>query len=383
MSKGYWSIWVATLLFFAAFYTLMIPLPLYLTSVGLPDWQVGVVLGALGITSLLVRPIAGIFADSWGRRQVMLLGTGSLIIGSISVGYTTQPWLLFCLRLLQATGYVAFTTASTALIADLAAPEKRGSALALFGVAANVAMTTTPAIVNALLDILTLTGAFWLAGALAAMGGMLALRVQQGPPGPQQQFIWRDMPRLASRLHLPLITAALFGLAFGAFFQFIPLLTERRELGSAGLVYMVYGISIILTRLFTNRILDRAHQGLMLTASFLLLALGLAGFALAGAQFHLFAAAFLVAAGSGILHPLLIAIHIGQVTAIERGRASAIFYIGFDSGIGLGAWLLAPVFQWFGLTGLFLLAAVASMIGILPVWLMAVVQKSPQPTPVR
>lgn len=353
----------------------MIPLPLYLTGVGLPDWQVGLVLGALGITSLLMRPIAGMLADGWGRRQVMLMGTAALIIGSVGVGFTAQPWLLFGLRVLQATGYVAFTTAATALIADLATPEKRGSALAIFGVAANVAMTTTPAIVSTILDRLTLTGAFWLAGALAAVGGMLALRVHQPrpeleQPEPQRPSIWRDMLSLANRLRLPLAIAALFGLAFGTFFQFIPLLTERRELGSAGLVYTVYGISIILTRLFTGRVLDRAHQGLTLTVAFLLLALGLSGFALAAARFHLFIAAFLVAAGSGVLHPLLIAIHVGQVSASERGRAGAVFYLGFDSGIGLGAWLLAPIFAWFGLTGLFLFAATAAIVGIWPVWWM-------------
>ncbi|MCB0210588.1 MAG: MFS transporter [Anaerolineae bacterium] len=383
MSKGYWTIWIATLLFFAAFYTLMIPLPLYLTGVGLPDWQVGVVLGAMGITSLLVRPLAGIFADGWGRRQVMLLGTASLMIGAVSVGFTTQPVLLFGLRVLQATGYVAFTTAATALIADLAPPEKRGSALAFFGVAANVAMTMTPAIVNALLDTLTLPGAFWLTGILAALGGLLALRVQQKPTEQQQSFAWSDMLHLARRLYLPLITAALFGLAFGAFFQFIPLLTERRELGSAGLVYTVYGISIILTRLFTGQILDRVYQGLTLTIAFLMLGLGLTGFAFASAPLHLFAAAFLVATGSGVLHPLLISIHIGQAATTERARASAIFYIGFDTGIGLGAWLLAPVFQWFGLTGLFLLAAVASVMGLLPVWLRLGVRKSLHPNLIR
>lgn len=375
MNKSYWSIWVATLLFFAAFYTLMIPLPLYLTGVGLPDWQVGLVLGALGITSLLVRPMAGMLADGWGRRQVMLLGTASLIIGSIGIGFTTQSWPLFGLRVLQATGYVAFTTAATALIADLAAPEKRGSALAIFGVAANVAMTLTPAIVSLMLDSLTLTGAFWLAGGLAAIGGVLALRVQQPPleqqpPEKQQHSVWLDMLRLANRLRLPLIIAAVFGLAFGIFFQFTPLLTERRELGSAGLVYTVYGISIILTRLFTGRLLDRAHHGLTLMISFLLLALGLGGFALATTPLHLYIAAFLVAAGSGILHPLLIAIHVGQVSATERGRAGAVFYMGFDSGIGLGAWLLAPIFEWFGLTGLFLLAAATALAGMLPVWWM-------------
>ncbi len=368
MAKGYWTIWTATLLFFAAFYTLMIPLPLYLTGVGLPDWQVGVVLGALGVTSLLVRPLAGVLADSWGRQKVMLFGTGALVVGAVGVSLTTQPVLLFGLRMLQAAGYVTFTTAATALISDLAAPQKRASALALFGTAANVAMTLTPATVNAMLDSLTLAGAFWLSGILALIGGGLALRVRPQTPLQKQTFNWGNLLVVFRKLQFPLAAAVLFGVGFGAFFQFLPLLVERRSLGLAGLVYTVYGVSIILTRLATGRLLDRANQTATMIISFLLTALGLSGLAFAAAQWQLLAATIFIAVGGGILHPLLIAIHVENVSAAERGRASAVFYLGFDLGIGLGAWILAPVFQWFGLTGLFLLAAILALAGILPVW---------------
>lgn len=78
-----------------------------------------------------------------------------------------------------------------------------------------------------------------------------------------------------------------------------------------------------------------------------------------------YAAAAVFAVGSGILHPALIAIHVETIPAAEHGRATAGFYLGFDLGIGLGAWVLAPAFQWLGLQGLYLLAAVAPCVGVL------------------
>jgi predicted MFS family arabinose efflux permease len=60
---------------------------------------------------------------------------------------------------------------------------------------------------------------------------------------------------------------------------------------------------------------------------------------------------------------MLIALHGQRVAESERGRASAVSYLGFDLGIGLGAWVLSPVFQRLGLTGLYLLAAGASVAG--------------------
>jgi MFS family permease len=376
MGRRYWTVWSATLLFFGAFYTLMIPLPLYLGEVGLADWQIGVILGALGITSLIVRPFAGVLADGWGRRPVMLIGTLSLVIGAIGVVYADHPSLFFLLRALQATGYVAFTTATTALIADLAAPERRASAMAVFGVAANVAMTTVPAIVSLLLGKITLAGAFWLSGALAAVGGLMALQVHtERSPGRAGAGGARLFTVLA-KLWMPALTATLFGIGFGAFLQFMPLLIERRGLGSAGLVYTVYGLSIIATRLLTGRWLDRAHHGRVLAGSFALLALGLAGYAAAGAWPMLLVATMLVAGGSGVLHPLLISIHVQRASDDERGRATAIFYLGFDLGIGLGAWIFAPVFQASGLGALYLLAAVAALLGIGPAWVTGRAQRS-------
>ena len=368
LPKEYWNVWIATLLFFAAFYTLMIPLPLYLAQIGLPDWQVGVILGALGITSLVARPLAGAFADGWGRRPVMLIGTGALVLGAVGVSMTIQPSLLFGMRVFQALGYVAFTTAATALVSDLAPHQQKGAALALFGTSANLAMTMTPAAVNALLGgTITLTGAFWLSGILAALGGVLALRVKQHTPAALQVGSWRDLLRIVHRLRTAAVAAVLFGVGFGAFLQFLPLLVERRGLGSAGWVYTAYGLGIIATRLTTGRLLDGGRRIRMLSVAFVLLAVGLAGIAFAAERNQLVAAVLFIAAGSGILHPALMALHVERAASRERGRASAVFYMGFDLGIGLGAWVLSPAFQAFGLMGLYLLAACATIMGIIPV----------------
>jgi MFS family permease len=367
MKQSYWTTWTASLLFFATFYTLLVPLPLYLTGAGLPDWQIGVILGAFGVASLVGRPLAGVLTDAWGRRWVMLAGTGALVVGAVGVTATTDPVPLFALRILQAAGYVAFTTAATALISDLAPAERRGASLALFGVAANVAMTLTPAAVDAALPTLGLKGALWLSGALAALGGSLALIVRFESTVEKRRPAWREAVRVPAELRLPMLAAGLFGVGFGAFLQFLPLLVQRRALEPAGLAYTVYGVGIILTRLATGRALDRGNRRLLLSLAFLAMSGGLAGFAFVQSREALLASVLLVAAGSGILHPALIAIHIERMSSGERGRATAGFYLGFDLGIGAGTWALTPVFQWFSVTGLYLLAALVTVGGVLMV----------------
>ena len=142
--RNYRLTWVATFLFFIAYYTLIVSLPRYLTGLALADWQIGFVLGATSIASLLMRPISGVLTDRLGHKRMLLFGAISLTIGATAVLFTTQIWLLFTLRVLQALGYVIFTTAGNALVGELATPADRSTKIAYFGLAANFAMTMTP-----------------------------------------------------------------------------------------------------------------------------------------------------------------------------------------------------------------------------------------------
>jgi predicted MFS family arabinose efflux permease len=354
-ARAYWTAWAATLIYFAGFYSLLVPLPRYLAEIGLPDWQIGMILGAFGVASLLWRTVAGVGVDRFGSRPVMLVGSASLVVGAICVVLTAHPLVLGALRLLQAAGYVAFTTAGTALIIRLTAEEERGRRLAIFGAAANVAISMAPAAATWLLTFLPLAFGFWITGLLALLGGLLAALIPAPPRvvGPVRD--WRLGVRFPRVLWLPMLTAGLFGAGFAAFFLFAPILSERRDV-PPGLLYTVYGIGIIATRIVGSRWLDRVstRQTLLLSAALLAVGLALAAFGLTAPW--LAVAAVIIAAGSGLFHPVLIALH-ARLLPDAPGQATAGFYLGFDLGIGLGSWLLGAILDLAGLTWLFLAAA--------------------------
>jgi predicted MFS family arabinose efflux permease len=348
VGRGYWSAWAATLAFFAGFYALLVPLPRYLAEAGLPDWQVGLVLGAFGVASLLGRPAAGIAADRWGPRRVMLVGAVALLVGALGVPVTTSLPALFGLRVMQSVGYVAFTTAGTALVVLLSPLEERGRRLAVFGAAANVAITLTPAAMSWLLEIAPLWAGFGVAGLLALLAGGLAARVKPSARADAGTGGW-GFPR---RLWLAMLTAGLFGAGFAAFFQFAPILAERRGTITAGTLYTVYGISIIAIRVAGAQVIDRLGMLRVLTLAAALMGAGLGMAAIARHPLALGAAAALVAVGGGLFHPALIAHHAGLLPQAP-GRASAAFYVGFDLGIGLGSWIFGVALQLGGVEGLY------------------------------
>jgi len=362
--RDYTIAWVATFLFFIAFYALIVPLPRYLTGIGLPDWEVGLVLGATAIASLLMRPISGVLTDRFGHKRMMLLGATSLAIGAMGVVLTTQVALLFTLRILQSLGYVIFTTAGNALVGQLATPEERSKKIAYFGLAANFAMTMTPGATDLLLPLIGLTTAFWLSGGIAAGAGVMTRALHyQAPATETPSFALMQLWRFPRQLWLPMFVSALFGAGFGAYFQYFAVLLERREMPSA-VVFATYGISIIITRLLFGRYLDRIGFGRVLVIAALIMTVGLVMAAYGYSLPMLITAAVLIAAGGGFFHPMLIAHHVTLLPQ-RSGWAVACFYFGFDLGIGGGAWLLGAALDLGGLEALYLTAALLTLATLL------------------
>lgn len=365
MKNKYWIYWTSALLFFASFYTLLVPLPLYLTDLQIPDWQLTIILGGFGIAGLLIRPVSGIITDTYGFRNVIMLGTLLLSLGAAFTSFTTNPFLLFILRFIQAAGYVAFTTSVTAKIADMIEAGQRSKVIALFGTAANVSMTITPAAVNSIMPVIGYEGAFYLSGGLALLAGILVF-VLTKKDSKSENRIKVDIKKIffsVKQVKILIIISALYGFGFGAFLQFLPLLVERRSLGNSGLYYMLYGICLILSRVFAGPYLDKYNRYSSMAVSFILMGIGLGIFAFTYSNISLIYLAVVFMAFSGaVLHPLLITIHVEEISMI--GLASAIFYLGFDSGIGIGAWLLSPIFEYYDMTGIYFTACISTIVGI-------------------
>jgi MFS family permease len=362
--RDYYVTWISTFLFFIAYYALIVPLPRYLSSVGLADWQVGFVLGASGIASLLTRPISGVLTDRFGCKPMLFFGALALMVGATGVVFTANVALLFSLRILQALGYVIFTTAGNALVGQLASDEDRSTKIAYFGLAANFAMTLTPGITDLVLPQMGIPPLFWIAGSIAVIAGIMTQLLQFAPAksgavgheGQKLSALWQ----FPKQLWIAMFIAALFGAGFGAYFQYFAILLERREIAALP-VYAAYGLSIIATRLLLGRYLDRIGLGRVLTIAAILMAIGLTVAAFGTSVQLLVVAAALIAIGGGFFHPMLIAHHV-TLLPDRPGWAVACFYFGFDAGIGIGAWVLGFVLDVSGLATLYLVAAFLTLL---------------------
>lgn len=344
------------MIFFAGYYALILPLPRYLVSIGLPDWQIGMILGATVAASLIFRSLTGTLVDSVGTQPVLIFGAIALTIGSSGVPFTTYAPLLFILRMFQAVGYVTFTTAGTALVSLLSTSENRGRRLAFFAVSANIAMTLVPAALDLSiqLGILSITTTFLLIAALSFAALLIVANIAENKNRTPLKLtqLW-VFPRT---LRLPMLAMMLLGMGYCSFFQFFTILADRRGVQPAGMLFTAYGVAIIFARLTLGRYIDRVPFRVMMLISTIVTVVGILFAAFGSSALPLIIAASLIGGAGGLFHPTLIAHHV-LVLPDQQGRATASAFFGFDLSIGVGAWVLGIVLDLAGLTAMYLVAA--------------------------
>ena len=222
--------WLSSLLFFAAFYALLVVLPVYLASARLDAAAIALVFGAFGAAGLVTRPIAGKVTDRFGALSVVVVGIVLFAGATLGLMWADSLPVLTLLRGGQAAGYVAFTTGATSMVALASDPATHPQVMARYGTAANVAMAGAPVAATALLEYLApdllLCGIALVA--LAAMafllggGSQRAVDVSRTAP-PHAD----ETPRSTGRLSNSLL-AVVFGVGFGAFLQFMPVFAYQR-----------------------------------------------------------------------------------------------------------------------------------------------------------
>ena len=109
-----------------------------------------------GIPMFALSPVAGVVADRFARRNVLLLTQGVVGLTAVAVAAllltgTIQVWHLFAVTVVQGMAFAFNIPARQALIAELVGQEELANAVALYNAGLNFNRVAGPAIGGALL----------------------------------------------------------------------------------------------------------------------------------------------------------------------------------------------------------------------------------------
>lgn len=341
-------------------------------NIGLTLLNLGILLALYDVVEVFLKPVFGALSDRVGPKPVIAGGLLAFAALSLIGLWAADPFMLALARLGQGAAASAFSPASSAMVARLAAGGKAGAYFGRYGSWKSLGYIIGPLLGAGLI----LAGGFALLfGVLAALAAATAVWVLAAVPHleplPRPRYTVMDLVRQVGerRFLVPTLVLAASTGALGAAIGFLPALATRHGLDAfAGTAAVsVLALGSVLTQPWMGRLRDqgRVTDNKGTTAGLLLIAAGIALLAAAPAAVTIFVAAAAIGTGIGAATPLGFA-HLADSTPPERmGRTMGSAELGRELGDAGGPLLVGGVatltaLPW-GLGALALVVAAASI----------------------
>ena len=366
---------LVTLGYFFSFFFFFPTLPFYIKHLGGREADVGLLIGISSLVSFSVKPLAGRWADRYGRVPVMRAAAGLFACGAVLHIWALRLGALFVLRVLYGTAIGCFSTAAGAYLADVAPPARRGEATSYWGLVSSLAMGVVPPFALGLMNsaalhpleenlVALLPGLRATAGwpdnfvllfLTAAIIAFLACGLSRG-----MQEIRKPAPTVGRRplfareALLPTVTTLCLYLTFTSYTTFLPLYARTLGLGNAGYLYSTYAAALLSTRVLSARVGDRYGRAAVIVPGLGAALFALVVFAFAPNGAVLYLGVSLYGLGIGLAQPGLSAFVIDRLTPDRRGLGMSTFGQGIDLGMGLGGVLMGHIATQVGFTLMYL-----------------------------
>ncbi|MDP2265887.1 MAG: MFS transporter [Thiobacillus sp.] len=146
---------------------------LYAASLGIPAWQIGIILGVQLVSIVFAKPLMGRVSDRVGRKQVIIPG---LLIGAASVALlplASSFIFLAGLSLLFGIGFATVTSSTAALVADLTQNGRYGSSMGVLRTVMDVGQSIGPVLTGWMIGMAGYGSAFTLLATILLSAALL------------------------------------------------------------------------------------------------------------------------------------------------------------------------------------------------------------------
>jgi MFS family permease len=270
------------------------------------------------------------------------------------------------LRFLNGIGWGMVTTAINAWLTRSLRPEQMGPGVSIFGMSTSIAFAAGPWFG---LVLYAHGGMTWVVtGSIALIASVLvplACAASDGRPQKQVSHpTYTEHTRLGRAQAIPMAFTGIFGFAYISILYFMPAYLVSIHLPGAGYYFFFQAVTAFSVRPIVGRIYARRGAQDLFSGGFLLLALALYMLAYTRSVGMILCSAILFGAGFGSLFSAAQALIVSFFPHHEHGRANALFFNSFDTGIFSGSLLLGFCIEVFGyqlmylgLAGILLLTA--------------------------
>ncbi|PYF05194.1 MFS transporter [Ureibacillus chungkukjangi] len=246
---------------------LIIPvLPTIMNELQISGTVVGYLTAAFALTSLVLSPIAGRFADKYGRKIMIILGLATFAVSELLFGLGKTVEVLFISRILGGVSGAFIMPAVMAYIADITTMETRPKALGYMSAAISTGFIIGPGVGGFLAEIGTRVP-FFAAAVLGVVATVLSILFLTEPERTEQPEV---VEHAKSKSPLKKILIPMFLIAFLILFissfglavveSFISLYTDHKFGFEPRDIAIVITVSALIGALSQVLLFDRMTQ---------------------------------------------------------------------------------------------------------------------------
>jgi MFS family permease len=364
LTPDFTRIWLATFGAFASFGMVVLALPLYVKDeLGAGSVGIGLAVGAGSVTAVVFSALAGRAGDRRGRRPLLLAGGIGMLACYLALALGPELPAVVGIRLVAGAAEATFVVAAYTIVADIAPESRRGEAVSLVTLASYLGLTIGPIAA----DLIRGDDRFWLVwlvtGGLVLASTLIVATVRETRPEPAESASTSWLPPRGALRPGLLVLLGLLG--FGGFAAFAAIYARDLGIDRPGLIFVLFGGTISLVRLFGRKLPDLLGARRMLALSFVCLAIGLATIGAWNSVTGLLVGTFVFAVGQAMTYPSAMLLAMESTSGAERSAAVGSVGAFVDVALGLGAFTLGGVAKYWGYGGAFLVASAVALSALL------------------
>ncbi|PAF17750.1 MFS transporter [Terribacillus saccharophilus] len=325
----------------------------------------GLIAGIFIIGALVGRIITGRLVLS---KKILMFGLFFFILTVLLYFLNLGIYFLMLTRFLNGISVGIATTIVGTVVALVIPNSRRGEGISYFAVSTALATGIGPFIGL----LLTLNGNYNLIFLFSLVLGCIILGTSfiiNVPQVPLESNVEKKsvFTNFIDYKTIPIaIILFIMTFSFSSILSYINLYaTEMNLVSTASFFFMVYTASVLISRPFTGRLVDRKGANIIMYPAIVLFGLGMILLSFTESSMTLLLSGVLVGLGFGNIASITQTVAISQATPQRVGMATATFMIFYDLGNGFGPTLLGGIIPFTGYSGMYQILAVIIFLSLI------------------
>ncbi len=361
---------VATFLYWTSMYVYVPILSVHAENLGASMALVGTIVGVYGLAQFLFRVPLGVWSDRIGlRKPFILAGLAAACVGALGLGLSTDPLWLVVWRAMTGLGAAAWV-AFTVLFSSYFPPEKAPRAMSQVTFISAFGQMTSTYAGGLIAQQWGWNAPFYVGVVLALLAVAAAMMLDEKPMAAKRQTTVHELWRIGT---VPLLLAVSMVAMLGSWTQWATVngftLVYAAQLGATradlGMLTTVMQLGYTLATLVSGFLAERMGARATAMVGLGIQAAGAMVVPMAGTLPLVALTQVMGGAGRGLSYPLLMGLSIRSVRPADRATAMGVFQAVYALGMFAGPASTGVIGDALGMTAIFVVAGVASVVGVL------------------